>query len=247
MILLQLFIKVVGGDTDLIFLHLRGHHAEELSELDHPIAILVKLIDEVLKRFYDEDHKDDKTWSSSSVGFSPSFFMTPPSSAMLMFPLPSTSYSRNAFMLTMMPMIRTMMMMTIPSSAMSWRMSIRGIFLGKGQAQKLRKKGPFSGAQSVWGYIKCILEQKASLYKVIFVNCIAWDIVTVSKYIILLNSLSFPLWFYNCLHLYLDISLLSISSCLFVVFYLQLGQIDVQLSQFSPAKIIFKTLNWYYV
>ena len=61
MILLQLFIKVVGGDTDLIFLHLRGHHAEELSELDHPIAVLVKLIDQVLKRFYDEEHKDDKT------------------------------------------------------------------------------------------------------------------------------------------------------------------------------------------
>ena len=49
MILLQLFIKVVGGDTDLIFLHLRGHHAQELSELDHTIAVLIKLVDQVLK------------------------------------------------------------------------------------------------------------------------------------------------------------------------------------------------------
>ena len=48
-------------ETDLIFLHLRGHHAEELGELDHTIAVLVKLIDQVLKRFYDEEHKDDKT------------------------------------------------------------------------------------------------------------------------------------------------------------------------------------------
>ena len=62
MMSLQLFLRVEEGeDTDLIFLHLRGHHAQELSELDHTIAVLIKLVDQVLKRFYYEEHKDKKT------------------------------------------------------------------------------------------------------------------------------------------------------------------------------------------
>ena len=34
---------------NLIVLHLGGHHTEELGELDHPVPILVKLVDQVLK------------------------------------------------------------------------------------------------------------------------------------------------------------------------------------------------------
>ena len=60
-------------DTDLIFLHLRGHHAKELSELDHTIAVLIKLVDQVLKRLYYEKHKEKKPEVHPRSGFLQAF------------------------------------------------------------------------------------------------------------------------------------------------------------------------------
>ena len=51
-ILLIIIIIIIIAITiiiNLIVLHLGGHHTEELSELDHPVPILVKLVDQVLK------------------------------------------------------------------------------------------------------------------------------------------------------------------------------------------------------
>ena len=63
----------VEEDTDLIFLHLRGHHAQELSELDHTIAVLIKLVDQVLNRLYNEEHKEKKPEVHPRSGFLQAF------------------------------------------------------------------------------------------------------------------------------------------------------------------------------
>ena len=99
--------KDEDDDDDIKWGYDDHDHTEELNELNHTVdQILGDDYDDVEDNGDDNDEDDDDpAWSSSSVGFSPSFFMTLPSSAMLMLPLPSTSYSRNAFTSHMMMMM----------------------------------------------------------------------------------------------------------------------------------------------
>ena len=47
--MITIIIIIIIYIINLIVLHLGGHHTEELSELDHAVPILVKLVDQVLK------------------------------------------------------------------------------------------------------------------------------------------------------------------------------------------------------